>query len=221
MHPADAANLDRDNHRMATEHEHAREERRDGSGEFAPPPHVDDAPIAELRREYAAEAEALGAHPSPFLDKLGARLSFERAGVRMYQALIAKHDVFGSFAGGPARTALEDILEQEHAHFLLLGQAAEQLGVDPAALTPSAASEDTAASGLRALLVDPRVNLVRSFEALLIVELADNEGWDGLVELAALAGEHELAARFRAALEQEREHLRKVRGWLSAFRRGG
>jgi hypothetical protein len=220
MHPADAANLDRNPTTTAPARARS-EEMLDGNGEFAPPPQVDDAPIAELRREYAAEAEALGAHPNPFLDKLGARLSFERAGVRLYQALIAKHDVFGSFPGGPARTALEDILEEEHAHFLLLVQAAEQLGVDPTAVTPSAAVEDTAASGLRALLVDPRVNLVQSLEAILIAELADNEGWDGLVELAAQAGEHELAARFRAASEQERAHLRTVRAWLSSFRTGG
>jgi hypothetical protein len=192
-----------------------------GDDRLAPPPRADGAPIAELRREYAAEAEPLGAGATPLLDKLGARLAFERAGVRLYQALISKHDVFGPFRGGPTRAALEEIMEAEHAHFLLLVRAAGQLGLDPGALTPSAALEDTAASGVRALLVDPRVSLVHSLEAILIAELTDHEGWIGLVELAAHAGEDELAARFRGARDEEREHLRMIRDWLSAFRTAG
>lgn len=218
------------------------EEMVSGESEFAPPPNVDDAPIAELRKEYAAEAEPLGSLPPPaslkqlgksvigkvkgtspslLVDKIGARLSFERAGVRLYQALLSKHDAFGSYEGGPPRAALEHIMEEEHAHFLLLREAVAELGGDPTAVTPSAEIEDTASSGLRALLVDPRVNLAQSLEAILIAELADNDCWDALVDLASQAGEDALAARFGAARDEERAHLLAVRSWLAAFREGG
>lgn len=217
------------------------EEMVSGNSEFAPLPNFDDGPIAELRREYSAESEPLGSMPPPaslkqvgktvmgkmkggspslFVDKIGARLAFERAGVRLYQALLSKHDAFGSYEGGPTREALENIMEEEHAHFLLLRDAMESLGSDPTAVTPSADIEDTASNGIRALLVDPRVNLAQSLEAILIAELADNDCWDGLVELAAQAGEDDLVARFSAARDQEREHLVMVRSWLSAFRAG-
>ena len=218
------------------------EEMLSGASEFAPMPSVDGSAIAELRREYSAEAEPLGSLPPPaslkqvgktvmgkikgaspslFIDKIGARLAFERGGVRLYQALLSKHDAFGSFEGGPTRAALENIMEQEHAHFLLLKDAMEGLGGDPTAVTPSAEIEDTAGNGLRVLLVDARVNLVQSLEAILIAELTDNDCWDALVELANHAGEDDFAARFTAARDQEREHLRSVRSWLSAYRAGG
>jgi rubrerythrin len=210
-----------------------------GNEEFAPAPNLDGDPIAQLRIEYAAEAEPLGSLPPPasmkqvgktvmgkvkggspsvFIDKLGARLAFERAGTRLYQALISKYDAFGSFDGGPTRTELEAIMAQEHAHFTMLKQAMEELGGDPTAMTPSADIEDTASNGVRALLVDPRVNLAQSLEAILVAELVDNDCWDGLVDLATKAGEDELATRFAGAREEEREHLVKVRAWLAAFR---
>ena len=44
-----------------------------------------------------------GGPPTQFLDKLGERLAFERTGVRLYEALISKHEALGSFAGGPDR----------------------------------------------------------------------------------------------------------------------
>ena len=71
----------------------------------------DEMSMAAVRREYIAEAEELGSIPPPatlkgvastamqkltgknpeaFIDKLGCRLAFERTGVRLYDALIAK-----------------------------------------------------------------------------------------------------------------------------------
>jgi rubrerythrin len=217
------------------------EEMLSGNVEFAPPPNEDDGMIAELRVEYATEAEPVGslpppaslkqvgkaligkvkgASPSVFIDKVGARLAFERTGVRLYEALLSKYDAFGSFDGGPHRSRLHEIMEQEHGHFALLAQAMEDLGGDPTAITPAADIEDAASSGLRMLLVDPRINLVQSLEAILIAELVDNDSWDGLIELAAQAGEDDLVVRFAEAREHERQHLTDVRRWLAAFRAG-
>ena len=57
--------------------------------------------------------------------------------------------------------------------------------------------EETARGiGVRAVLLDPRVDLRQSLEAILMAELVDNDSWQNLVRLAAGYGEHPLAARF-------------------------
>jgi hypothetical protein len=193
--------------------------------------------IAKERIVYAKASEPLATMPPPgtlkelatttlkllkgekavvFSDKVGERLAFERAGARLYEALLSKHDAFGTWERGPSRADLEDILREELEHFHLLVEVLEALGSDPTAVTPSAGVQDVAATGVRALLVDPRVDLRQSLEAILVAELVDNECWQNLVRLAAGYGEHPLAARFQRCLEQERVHLARVRGWLAA-----
>ena len=44
--------------------------------------------------------------------------------------------------------------------------------------------------------------------------MADNDGWELLRQIAAEVGERQLEKECREALEQEQEHLEKVRGWL-------
>lgn len=213
------------------------EEMERGNQEFAPSPRVDEAPIAQVREEYAKEGDRLGSLPPPasvkqlgktaiaalkqgspnlFMDKLGERLAFERNGVRLYQALISKHDAFGTFPGGPSRADLESIMNDELDHFLTVRQAMEKLGSDPTAITPSAEIQATTAVGVLKVMVDPRVNLLQSLEAILVAELTDNECWDTLVELAQKAGEDELAGLFAQARATEREHVARVRSWIAA-----
>jgi len=50
----------------------------------------------------------------------------------------------------------------------------------------------------------------------LAVELADNDCWDALLQLAKNAGEDTAAEEFAVALVQEQEQLAKARGWLAA-----
>lgn len=66
------------------------------------------------------------------------------------------------------------------------------------------------------MLADPRTDLQEGLETILIAELVDNDCWENLSALAAAMGQEELAATFAPALEQERDHLRRVRGWLRA-----
>ena len=80
----------------------------------------------------------MGAHPVVFLDKLGARLAFERMGTRLWEALLSKFDSYGSFTGGPTRDELERIATEEFEHFRLLNEAMIGLGADPTVVTPSA-----------------------------------------------------------------------------------
>jgi rubrerythrin len=213
------------------------EEMVSGNLEFAPLPIIDDTPISEVRVDYATESLPLGTVPPPasvkqvgksvaaklkgtsptvFVDKLGARLAFERNGVRLYQALVSKFDAYGGFEGGPVRAELVVILEQEQEHFALLRRAMEKLGADPTALTPSGDVEAVLGMGVQAVMVDPRMNFSQSLNAALIAELTDNECWEVLVQLAEGAGEEKLAVEFRTALEEENQHLVAVRGWMTA-----
>lgn len=115
----------------------------------------DGAGLESVRRRYAEESENVGSIPPPpsvkgkvksaigtlsgesvavFLDRLGQRLAFERNGSRLYEGLLTKHRVadgaglLGSEAPGLAD--LQELHDEEVAHFALLHDAIEQLGGD-------------------------------------------------------------------------------------------
>jgi hypothetical protein len=150
-----------------------------------------------------------------FVDKIGERMAFERAGTRLYEALLSKLEAFGSWEGGPNRSDLENILRDELQHFHLLAQVMGMLGADATAVTPSAEVTDLLSSGLRQVLTDPRINLKSSLEAVLQAELVDNDCWGTLVKLAVAYDETQLAERLQRCLDEERVHLGRIRGWLS------
>jgi ferritin-like protein len=192
--------------------------------------------LAHERMEYARDAEPIGTMPAPsglkemaktavraligeqptlLLDKLGERMAFERAGTRLYDALLSKHDAGRTFTGGPKRDELSHIREEECRHMLLVAEAIAELGGDPTAVTPSANLHATASMGFVIVLGDPRTDVQQGLEVLLAAELVDNDCWVTLIELTEQAGHDELAQRFRVALAEEREHLERVRGWLA------
>ncbi|NLE85888.1 MAG: ferritin-like domain-containing protein [Myxococcales bacterium] len=208
----------------------------DATKEFRPSVSGDERQIAYVRGDYAREADKLGSVPPPptakgmaktalqglksarpvqFIDKLGERLGFERSGVRVYEALISKFDHTGGFEGGPERMEVEQILREEFEHFRMLEAAIKKLGGDPTALTPSANFHATMTSGVIASVVDPRTSFAQCLEAALLLELADNDCWDALVQLADRAGQNDMVADFEKAIRDERDHLLKIRTWLA------
>jgi len=208
-----------------------------GMEEFPPSSEGSAEDLALVRIAYAKEVEPLGSMPLLvhakgkgksaakavkgeqlllFMDKLGERLAFERTGTRLYEALVSKHDAFGSFTGGPSREALEHIRQEEYQHFTLLQSVIEQLDGDPTAVTPSANLHATVAHGIQMVIVDPRTTLLQSLEAILIAELADNACWEALIELAQEAGQDTFVQQFQEALRNEQDHLDKVQAWLAA-----
>jgi ferritin-like metal-binding protein YciE len=208
-----------------------------GMDEFPPTSQGSAQDIARVRMAYAKEGEPLGSVPQPagvkqkvrtaakaitgakptlLLDKLGERLAFERAGTRLYEALVSKCDAFGSFQGGPRKADLEHILQEEYRHFTMLQSVIARLGGDPTAVTPSANLHATASHGVMQVIVDPRTTLLQSLEAILIAELADNACWETLAALAQEAGEDTLVTECERALSTEQEHLMKVQTWLAA-----
>jgi rubrerythrin len=210
----------------------------EGARETVPSAAGDEQGIATVRIQYARQGEPAGSMPPPasakelgktaikalqgknalvFVDKLGERLAFERSGTRLYEALLSKLDAYGTWEGGPSRADLEEIHGEERAHFLMLKDIIEQLGSDPTAVTPSANVHAVASQGLMMVLTDPRTNLAQGLEAILVAELVDNDCWENLSDLARTLGHEDLAGQFETALDEEREHLRRVREWLAAF----
>ena len=188
--------------------------------EFPPTSKGSALAVAAVRVQYAQEGADgrpdLTQETSLLLDKLGERIAFERTGTRLYEALLSKHDAYGSFEGGPSRDDITLILSEELQHFRLLVELVKALGGDPTELTPSANVQLTASHGVGQVLVDPRTTLLQSLEAILLAELTDNECWETLAGLARLAGQEELTEQCEAALLTEQEHLEKVRSWLAA-----
>jgi hypothetical protein len=55
----------------------------------------------------------------------------------------------------------------------------------------------------------------QTLQALLNAELADNDGWQMLIELAGTLGHSKLVKQCEKAFQEEQEHLEKVRAWLT------
>ena len=187
------------------------------------------------RMAFAREAEPTGHMPPPatfmgaaksllkalegeqanvFLDKLAERLAFERTGVRLYDLVLEKAEVYPSWEGGPTRDDLRSIQQDELAHLGLLTQCLTKLGADPTAMTPSANLAKNLSQGIPAVLADPRTSLRECLEGLLVAELTDNASWELLISLAREMGQAEMRGRFEQALAAEATHLARVQQWL-------
>jgi hypothetical protein len=194
----------------------------------------DTREIERIRAEYDAESGPIGTVPPPasvkgmaktavqmgkghnptaFIDKLGERLAFERGGTRLYELLIGKHRSGQSQTGEADLETLIRFHNEEMEHFQLLWRSLEQLGADPTVMTPSADHTGVKSFGLMQTMSDPRSTFYQCLDAILIAELADNEGWKMLVELAEGIGQSDMATSFRHAHAQEEIHLEQVRRW--------
>lgn len=179
------------------------------------PPVGTMSPPASMKGAAKAVVEAIkGNSALAFLDLLGERLAFERTGTRLYDALLAKLEGADPRPGGPTRDQLEEIRDDETRHFGLLRDAIQSLGGDPTVVTPSADVVGVAGSGWVQALTDPRTTLTEALKVVLAAELADNDGWETLVEVASGLGQEQLAAQFSEAAVAEEEHLTRVRAWV-------
>ncbi len=209
----------------------------EGTREFPADGVGNERGISDVRELFAEQSEPIGTLPPPptvkgmvstaveavkgtkptqLIDKLGERLAFERTGVRLYEALISKYNVYGSFPGGPELLHLEKAMREEYEQFLLLTQVLAKLGADPTVMTPSADLQATITKGALEVMVDPRTTFVQCLEAALVAELADNDCWETLIELVRATGDEETVDAFERALAEEAVHLEDVRAWLTA-----
>lgn len=203
-------------------------------GDLPPPTPIEGSGLVVTRASYEIEAHPIGTMPPPMidaaddedlevpavlLDKLSERCAFERSGTRLYEGLIGKLQVRGTFEGGPTEEKLREFMEAELRHFQLVASALTALGGDPTAMSPCANVSAVASQGLVQVISDPRTTLAQALQAILIAELADNDGWAMLIEITREAGQEEIAASFEEARREEDEHLLEVRAWLAAHAR--
>ncbi len=197
-------------------------------------PSLDGHGIMQVRQAYVNGGE-LGSVPPPatlkglgktfiellkgerapvLIDRLCERLSSERSAVRLYDGMLAKYDVMGSWPGGPTREEIEHLRSEELEHFRQLHRELESMGTDPTALTPAADVTSVALMGLPQVISDPRTNLHQCFEAMLIAEQADYGFWEVLANLAVEMRHDEMAGRFHRILAREARHLSLTKSWL-------
>jgi rubrerythrin len=180
------------------------------------PPVGTVSPPATMKGAAKATREAINGNGAlAFLDLLGERQAFERTGTRLYDALLVKLEGAAPRPGPPTREQLEEIRDDEARHLAVLGDAIESLGGDSTAVTPSADVMGVAGAGWLQALADPRTTLTDALKVVLIAELADNDGWYTLVEVADGLHQEELADQFREAALQEEAHLTCVRAWVT------
>lgn len=192
--------------------------------------------LGGMRADYLMEAEPLGSVPVPatmkgmaksgkdmltgtrmqaLVDKLAERLAFERSGVRLYDALIAKVRIRTDEVPQIELSTLEHFRDEEQQHFVLLVEALQELGADPTAQTPCADLAGVEGAGLVQAITDPRTSVLQSLHAILAAELIDGDGWELLTVLARESGHEEMATRFEQAIREEAEHLAVVRRWFT------
>lgn len=158
--------------------------------------------------------KVLGNNPELLLDKLGERLAYERTGVRLYEAMIAKA-LACEGSGAELVPTLQQIRNDEQAHMILLINAIETLGADPTAMTPCADVVGVIGSGPLKVITDPRTNIAQALNAILTIELADNAAWELLIALAEQSGHAKIARSFDNALVEEERHVNTIRSLLS------
>jgi rubrerythrin len=151
-----------------------------------------------------------GKSPELLVDKLGERLAFERSGVRLYDAMIAKVKAM-NVVGSDLVSVLQHIRDEEFEHMLLVEDAIKSLGADPTAQTPCADVAAVKSMGLMQVVTDSRTNVAQGLSALLTAELEDNAAWELLIELAEAGGHPNIAKSFEKAKTQEDDHLLKIK----------
>jgi hypothetical protein len=203
--------------------------------EFPPSVPGNEQALAEFRSPYLTDADPIatvpvpstvkgvakagmqklmGRHAEVLIDNLGGRLAFERTGTRLYDALIGK---FVGRKDEATMVSMEQLMQfraEEVAHIGICWDALRQLGADPTCVTPMADVNAVASNGLYQLLTDPRTTSGQSLHAIHIAELADNDGWALLINLAQQMGQDDMVQNFRRAWEEEDRHLEAVRQWM-------
>lgn len=150
-------------------------------------------------------------HTSEVLDMLSARVTFERTGVKLYDAVIEKIEDGGDARYQPLLGTLQKHRNEEKEHEEWLEQQIRSLGGDPHVKTEMARLEEEESQGIQSVILDGHTEVPHLIHALLTAELADNAGWDLLVKLADDAGDREAKKEFTKRMAHEVKHLAYLR----------
>jgi bacterioferritin (cytochrome b1) len=152
--------------------------------------------------------EKLAQHnPQKVIDLLTERLTFERSGVKLYDAIIDKMTVSTEEGVVEMLDQMREHRDQEKEHEEWLEECVRQLGGDAHGHTEMADVVTRESKGIEDIILDGDNDIFHLFHALLTAELADNAGWDLLVSLADEAGDRDAKKAFKKRLHEEEEHL--------------
>lgn len=163
-----------------------------------------------------AKEKLQGYNPEVLINKLGQRLAFERAGTRLYDALIIKCEALLDRRTEEivSLELLRQFRNEEHEHALLVESVISEMGADATAMTSDANVSAVASMGLPKVITEPRTTVSQCLEAIQIAELADNAAWSDLQQLCSNMGLNDLADRFDRPIEQEKVHQDTIAGWI-------
>ena len=145
------------------------------------------------------------------VDKLCERLAVETGGVDIYQAAIAK-------LNDPTMVGrLQHFMQDEARHRDLLATYLETLGVEDRE-TPSARLAKHEGEAFLKLIAEADTP-AQILNIMLTIELMDENGWEMIINLGRDIHDDEMVRTLSAALKDEKEHLRGVRGMLAQVTR--
>jgi bacterioferritin (cytochrome b1) len=152
------------------------------------------------------------------IDALNERLTFERAGVKLYDAIL--RNAQGSQSAEVARMVptLREHRDHEKEHEEWLEAQIRALGGDAHAQTEMSRLVEEESAGVEKVVTTDK-DIVHQMHGLLTAELVDNAGWELLLELADDADDPDARREFRRRLHEEEEHLIFARRAVTAFAR--
>jgi bacterioferritin (cytochrome b1) len=156
-------------------------------------------------------------NPEKLIDLLCERMTFERAGVKLYDAIISKLEMSNDPEIHRTLQAMHHHRAEEKEHEEWLEEQIRALGGDAHATTEMARLVEREAAGIESVILDGDNDPAHLFHALLAAELSDNAGWALLVALADEAGDRDAKKQFKKRLRQEEEHLAFVRRAVEGF----
>ena len=147
------------------------------------------------------------------IDLLSERLAFERSGVKLYDTLLGR---LRATEDRTLKALLGDVKEhreEEKEHEEWLEGQIRALGGDAHAPTERSVLVQAESEGVERVMRRDD-SILHDFHALLTAELADNAGWDLLVQIADEFGDSAAKKEFKKRLHEEEKHLLFVRQTL-------
>ncbi|HET9597560.1 MAG TPA: hypothetical protein VFP65_18365 [Anaeromyxobacteraceae bacterium] len=150
------------------------------------------------------------------IDALNERLTFERAGVKLYDRILEVIRAQGDERVGRMLPEMEKHRAEEKEHEEWLEAQIRALGGDAHGETERSRLVKRESKGIEEVVMS-EAELPHLFHALLAAELVDNAGWDLLSSLADEAGDRDAKREFKKRLHEEEDHLAFVRKVVERF----
>lgn len=161
--------------------------------------------------------DKLARHNRPrLIDLLNERLTFERAGVKLYDRILAVMRVNDDPFAARMLPALQQHRDEEKEHEEWLEAQIRSLGGTGHEVTEHSLLVTRESVGIEEVVMSD-AELPHLLHALLAAELVDNAGWELLVALADEAGDREAKHEFKKRLREEVTHLLLVRKAVQSF----